>query len=90
MRLRDGHRVLVGVVGMTTDGSHTLRVSSPIAAVERLAGTAQTSSGRVYALCGPPAQSERMLKLLASWLAKCGHGDAVDATDTFWRDCGNL
>lgn len=86
MRLCDGHRVLVGIVGTTLDGLLTLRVSSPIAAVDRLAGSTQTTSGRAYRLDGPPAQSERMLELLVGWLADCGHGDAVDATDTFWRD----
>lgn len=66
----------------------TVRVSSPIDALDPDLLAVQTRSGRLYRLDGPPARHWRMRKLILSRLTTCGHEDALDITDLFWDKFG--
>ena len=78
-----GERFLTGVL---PNGS-TLRVTTPIQAVDLVSRMWRTQSGRIYETPGPPAESLELCQALALMVGivdPSTHPD--DVTDVFWAD----
>lgn len=67
-----------------SDQRGTVRVTSPISAVDRDGRVVTTSSGREYELMGPPEEREIEREVLLAGAVRLGMGDAVDVTVFAW------
>lgn len=67
-----------------TEEQGTVRVTSAITAVDQEAGIVTTSSGRQYALMGPPEERSLERDLLQGGAVRLGMGDAVDVSVLAW------
>lgn len=86
VELRNGTVVLTGMrVGPCADLT-TVRLSSPIVALDRERRVLRTESGRLYLLDSPPAWDDQSRQLLSAWLAARGQENAVDLTDAIWPE----
>ena len=64
--------------------SGSLRVTSATTSFDAAPAVVTTSSGRKYALDGPPESRHSQLALLAANAQRVGLGDAVDVSDSIW------
>ena len=62
-----------------------LRITSPLAGINKATAELITQSGRRYELSGPPETRELQLSLLTANAARAGLGDSVDISDELWR-----
>jgi hypothetical protein len=67
-----------------SDERGTVRVTSAIAVFDDGARVVTTSSGRQYALMGPPETREFEFDLLQGGAVRLGLGDAVDVSVLAW------
>lgn len=66
------------------DERGTVRVTSSIMSVDRVLQVVTTSSGRQYALMGPPEERDFERDLLQGGAVRLGLGDAVDVSAFAW------
>lgn len=62
----------------------TMRITTPLVAVELAQGCCITLSGRRYQLCGPPEGGELLRALLQANAERSGLAAATDVSDTIW------
>lgn len=83
MRMPSGTLHLVTLRDLSNEQG-IVRVTSAITAVDQAAGIVITSSGRQYALMGPPEDRDFERDLLQGGAVRLGMGDAVDVSVFAW------
>lgn len=83
LRAPEGTLHLVLLVGLIEHG-RTVRVTSPITAVDQGTGTVTTSSGRQYVLMAPFEEGELERDMLLNGAVSLGLGAAVDVSVLAW------
>lgn len=83
LRAPEGTLRLVLLAGLT-EQSGTVRVTSPITAVDQDAGIVTTSSGRQYVLMGPFEDGKLERDMLLNGAVRLGLGAAVDVSVLAW------
>lgn len=83
LRAPSGTLHLVTLRNLSEAGA-TVRVTSPIMAVDQAAGIVTTSLGRQYALMCPPEERDFERDLLHRGAVRLGMGEAVDVSVFAW------
>jgi hypothetical protein len=74
--------ILAGVLA----NGRTLRVTTPVRALQPATRTWTTSSGRIYQTPNPPASDEKLRAVLDRFAqVHAGTCDVADVTEDFWR-----
>lgn len=71
---------------MTYRDGQTVRVTSPVSAVDRKRRTVTTSSGRVYNLRAAPEEDHMAVALLRANAIRVGLLGAIDVSDDAWTE----
>lgn len=71
---------------MTYRDGQTVRVTSPVSAVDRKRRTVTTSSGRVYNLRAAPEEDRMAVALLRANAIRVGLLGAIDVSDDAWTE----
>jgi|GEM_PF-6233783 len=66
-------------------GPGSVRITSSLSGVDRVARIAKTSSGNLYRFVSPPAQDQVTCGMLADYAGRAGLAGARDVSATLWE-----
>lgn len=66
-------------------GPGTVRITSSLSGVDRVARIAKTSSGNLYRFVCPPAQDQVTCDMLVDYAGRAGLAGAKDVSATLWQ-----
>jgi hypothetical protein len=66
-------------------GPGTVRITSSLSGVDRVARIARTSSGNLYRFVCPPAQDQVTCGMLVDYAGRAGLAGAKDVSATLWQ-----